>query len=239
VRVLSNDAGVIRNSPRRDTPGAGFDVAPEEIVFGLDLLAPTLTELGVSPEDCVLVAPRPAPRAAVTAPMLDLYDPRAMDAAAIAFLSTVGYTEATDARLRALLRHKPRPMLVCNPDIVSPEPEGIAIEPGFYAHRLAADLGCAPTFLGKPFPGVYAAVLRRCRVYRPTASCVSATHRIRTCSAAPWPAWIRCWWRAGFSGGGGVTATRSARCARRRGWRPPGGRRISRECLAGLTAGGR
>jgi glycerol 3-phosphatase-2 len=160
VRVLSNDAGSDPEQSSARHTRRGFAVAPEEIVFGLDLLAPTLAELGIAPEDCVLVSPRPAPRAAITAPMLDLYDPRAMDASAIAFLSTVGYTLATEARLRRLLRHRQRPVLVCNPDIVSPEPEGIAIEPGYYAHRLAAELGCTPTFLGKPFPGVYAAVMR-------------------------------------------------------------------------------
>lgn len=167
VRVLSNDAGSDPPESSARHTRRGFDVKPEEIIFGLDLLDPTLAALGVAPEDCVLVAPRPAPRAAVTAPMLDLEDPRALDAAAIVLLSTVGYTAATDERLRALLRRRMRPLLVCNPDIVSPEPVGIALEPGLFAHRLADTVGAAPIFLGKPFPGVYTALMATLPGVRP------------------------------------------------------------------------
>lgn len=160
LRVLSNDAGSDPEQSSARHTRRGFDVQPEEIVFGLDLMAPTLVDLGVSPERCALIAPRPAPRAAVTAPMCDLFDAAARDAEAIVFLSTVGYADATHARLRSLLRDRPRPLLVCNPDIVSPEPDGVAIEPGYHAHALADELGCAPLFLGKPFPGVYERVLQ-------------------------------------------------------------------------------
>ena len=159
VRVLSNDAGSDPPESSARHTRRGFDVKPEEIVFGLDLMEPTLAVLGIAAEDCVLVAPRPAPRDPLTSRMLDLDAPGALEAAAIVLLSTVGYTAATDERLRVLLRHRLRPMLVCNPDIVSPEPVGIALEPGLFAHRLADDLGVEPIFLGKPFPGVYDAVM--------------------------------------------------------------------------------
>lgn len=159
LRVLSNDAGSDAPQSAARHARRGFDVRPEEIVYGLDLMAPTLETLGIAPEDCALIAPRPAPRAEHTARMCDLSDPRADAARALVLLSSVGYDDATHERLRGLLRARPRPLLVCNPDIVSPEPLGSAIEPGYYAHALAEELGIEPLFLGKPFPGVYERLL--------------------------------------------------------------------------------
>jgi HAD superfamily hydrolase (TIGR01450 family) len=159
LRVLSNDAGSDAPQSAARHARRGFDVRPAEIIYGLDLLGPTLEALAIPPSACALIAPRPAPRAELTEVMCDLAAPGAEAADALVLLSSVGYDEATHARLRALLRARPRPLLVCNPDIVSPEPVGCAIEPGYYAHALADELGIAPEFLGKPFPGVYERLL--------------------------------------------------------------------------------
>jgi len=151
VRVVSNDAGCDPEESAVRHTRRGFPVSPDEIVFGLDLLGLTLARLGVPSARCALIAPRPAPRAAWTQEMIDL----GPAADGVAFLSTVGFGEREYERLAALLRERARPLVVCNPDIVSPEPEGIAVEPGYYAHRLADELGITPFFLGKPFPEIY------------------------------------------------------------------------------------
>ena len=89
-------------------------------------------------------------------------DPAAYDAAsAFVFLSSDGWSERRQTLLQASLGRRPRPLIIGNPDIVSPEPLGMAAEPGFYAHRLAAATGIAPIFCGKPFPPIYAGVAAR------------------------------------------------------------------------------
>jgi glycerol-1-phosphatase len=77
------------------------------------------------------------------------------------FLSSDGWTPARQTLLEASLARHPRPLLVANPDIVSPEPDRCLAEPGYYAHRLAAATGQRPIFCGKPFPAIYDALRGR------------------------------------------------------------------------------
>ncbi len=76
-------------------------------------------------------------------------------------VGSAGWTEARQSLLSAALAARPRPVLVGNPDIVAPRVEGLTLEPGHYAHRLAGLPGVAPAFFGKPFPEVFDLALSR------------------------------------------------------------------------------
>ncbi|MFQ5566117.1 MAG: HAD-IIA family hydrolase [Paracoccaceae bacterium] len=89
-------------------------------------------------------------------------DPAEYDAAdGFVLLSTGGWNRARQDLLLASLRARPRPVLVGNPDLVSPREDGLAAEPGFYAHEIADLTGCAPEFYGKPFANVFELVRER------------------------------------------------------------------------------
>jgi ribonucleotide monophosphatase NagD (HAD superfamily) len=140
----------------------GFDFRLDEIVTGLDLLPGTLARLAL-PTPLGLIADPPAPCRAITGAMLPLGDdPADYDrVSGVVFLSSDGWSEARQARLEASLARRPRPLLVGNPDIVSPEPGYMNCEPGYYAHRIAAATVVEPVFLGKPFAPVYERARRR------------------------------------------------------------------------------
>lgn len=82
-------------------------------------------------------------------------------------LSALDWTEHRQNRLVKALRESQRPVLVGNPDLVAPRPEGLSLEPGWYAHRLADELGIKPVFYGKPFKNAFDVVLQRFPDYEP------------------------------------------------------------------------
>ncbi len=74
---------------------------------------------------------------------------------AFALLGSGSWTEARQTRLQTALRARPREVWVGNPDVVAPRLDGFSVEPGHYAHRLAALPGVTVRFFGKPFGNVY------------------------------------------------------------------------------------
>lgn len=163
LRRLGKRILVASNDGTRDTAaaaarhrGRGFDFAEAEIVAGIDLLPEALAQL---PQDAAigLIADRPAPYPALTGPMRLLDDHAAAydQVAAVVFLSSDAWSEARQELLQSSLAQRPRPLIVGNPDIVSPEPWGMTVEPGFYAHRIADATAVRPTFCGKPFSKIY------------------------------------------------------------------------------------
>lgn len=155
LRVLSNDASgekarAVANHRRR-----GYDFTAAEIVAGLDLLPQALERLAL-PAPLGLIADPPAPVSALP-PMQALGDDAAEydRVSGVVFLSSDGWSERRQAILAASLRRRPRPLIVCNPDIASPGSERLNAEPGFYAHRLAEEIGMAPVFCGKPEHDIY------------------------------------------------------------------------------------
>ena len=78
-----------------------------------------------------------------------------------AFLSCNNWTEARQGLLTACLAHKPRPLVVCNPDIASPEGDMLDAEPGYFAHRVADETAVVPILCGKPEAAIYRRALAR------------------------------------------------------------------------------
>jgi HAD superfamily hydrolase (TIGR01450 family) len=160
LRVLSNDASGDKARALGNHRRRGYDFAADEIVSGLDLLPDRLQEMQLR-ASVGLIADPPAPMPKITRDMLVLGDHgRAYDeASSFVFLSADGWTERRQGLLRDSLRLRPRPIIVCNPDIASPNGTSQNAEPGFYAHRLAAETKVVPIFCGKPFSEIYVRAL--------------------------------------------------------------------------------
>jgi glycerol 3-phosphatase-2 len=162
LTVLSNDGGSDKDMAVAKHRRRGFDFSADEILAGIDLLPETLRNLP-APERLGLIADDPLPLASLTGRMQRLGDRASAydDVEGFVFLSSDEWSEERQAMLRASLARRRRPLVVGNPDIVSPGPDAFYAEPGFYAHRLAADLGIAPIFLGKPYPAIYRRLAER------------------------------------------------------------------------------
>lgn len=160
--VLSNDGTREPSAAAARHRARGFDFSPDEIVVGIELLPDVLAGLATA-GPLGLIGDPPAPFPALTDAMLPLGDDRAAydRVGGVVFLSSDGWSEARQSLLEQSLARRPRPLVIGNPDIVSPEPGAMAAEPGYYAHRLADATGIAPIFCGKPFPPIYARVRLR------------------------------------------------------------------------------
>jgi glycerol-1-phosphatase len=169
LRQAGKRLAVLSNSGSRDAEmGAarlrrmGFDFAAAEIVSGLDLVPAALAALALAPPiGCIAGAATVLP--ALTSSMLPLGDDAAAydRVSAVVFLSTGAWSEARQALLQSSLTRRPRPLVVANPDIASPEPQGMAAEPGWYAERIAAATGAPIIACGKPHAAIYARLSAR------------------------------------------------------------------------------
>jgi glycerol 3-phosphatase-2 len=150
--VLSNDGTREPAAAAARHRGRGFDFGDDELVVGIELLPGVLAQLAPA-ASIGLIADAAPPFRRLTAAMLPMADdPQVYDAvSAFVFLSSDRWSAARQALLQASLRRRPRPLIVGNPDIVSPAAAGMAVEPGYYAHRIAAATGIQPIFCGKPF----------------------------------------------------------------------------------------
>jgi HAD superfamily hydrolase (TIGR01450 family) len=166
--VLSNDASADKASAVAKHRRRGFDFAAEDLIAGLDLLPETLARLALD-APAGLIADPPAPMQALTGAMPILGDDPAPyeRVPAIAFLSADRWSEQKQALLRESLMRRPRPLVVCNPDIASPDRHMLNAEPGYYAHRIADETGVAPILCGKPEGGIYQRALARLAGVRP------------------------------------------------------------------------
>jgi len=160
--VLSNDAAVDKAGAVAKHRRRGYDFRAEETIAGLDLLPETLAELALEAPPGLIADP-PVPMEALTGAMPALRDDPATfeRVPAIAFLSADGWSEHRQDLLRDSLTRRPRPLIVCNPDIASPEGHLLNAEPGYYAHRIADETAVPPILCGKPEGGIYRRALER------------------------------------------------------------------------------
>jgi glycerol-1-phosphatase len=160
--VLSNDGTRAPAAAAARHRARGFDFADDELAVGIELLPGVLAQLAPT-APVGLIADAQAPPGMLPASTLPIADdPQAYDAAAaFVFLSSDLWTGKRQGLLQASLERRPRPLIVGNPDIVSPNPDGMTTEPGYYAHRIAAAIGISPIFCGKPFAPIYARLAAR------------------------------------------------------------------------------
>jgi HAD superfamily hydrolase (TIGR01450 family) len=175
--VLSNDASTDKASAVAKHRRRGFDFAAEDLIAGIDLLPETLARLALEAPPGLIADP-PAPMQALTGAMPILTDdPEPYEhVPAIAFLSADRWSEQKQVLLRESLMRCPRPLIVCNPDIASPDRHMLNAEPGYYAHRIADETGVVPILCGKPEGGIYQrALARHARVRPERVLCVGDT----------------------------------------------------------------
>jgi glycerol-1-phosphatase len=166
--VLSNDAATDKATAVENHRRRGYDFRAEEIIAGLDLLPETLASLALEAPPGLIADP-PVPMQALTGAMPALGDNPATyeRVPAIAFLSADHWSERKQDLLRDTLLRQPRPLIVCNPDIASPDAHLLNAEPGYYAHRIADETGEPPILCGKPDGAIYRKALARLDGVRP------------------------------------------------------------------------
>ena len=77
-------------------------------------------------------------------------------------LRSGAWTVERHRRMAEALRDVPRPVLVANPDVSAPFPDGsFSAEPGYWAIRLEAETGVGCDRFGKPFPQAFDLALAR------------------------------------------------------------------------------
>jgi len=156
VMVVSNAAGHPHAALMAKYARLGFDFAPEDVITSRKTLLAALR--AAPPRHWGLMAAEALGRADLEGIALSYLaeDPAPYDAAeAFLLLGSAAWTETRHALLEAALQKRPREIWVGNPDIVAPREHGFSVEPGHFAHRLAAATGVAPRFFGKPFANIF------------------------------------------------------------------------------------
>ncbi|WP_299443427.1 HAD-IIA family hydrolase [uncultured Rhodospira sp.] len=166
VCVLTNDvthepAGVAAGLRRR-----GLDIRADDVISGRDLLPDALAAVGGGAGwGVIAIHPRD-----ITArfPSLSVVEDLAAGSPSdwdhidgFVLVDCFHWTEADLAAFRALMRHRPRPLIIPNPDVACPYDGALTIEPGSLALAAARQHGVAVRFLGKPFPALYERVKAR------------------------------------------------------------------------------
>lgn len=162
VMVLTNAASTPRAALVDKYARLGFAFAPEDVVSSRGVMLDTLR--AEPPLSWGVMAPEHLQGGDLDDLRLEYLEdaPGPYERAeAFLLLGSAGWTEDRQARLERALSDRPRPVLVGNPDLVAPRATGFSIEPGHYAHRLAALPGVAPRFFGKPFANIFEHALAR------------------------------------------------------------------------------
>jgi HAD superfamily hydrolase (TIGR01450 family) len=161
--ILSNAATSTQAQLVAKYRAMGFCVEADQVVSSRMVLTAELDDLRPA-STWGIVAPAAADLTDLKVPWLglDAAQPGQMKtnlarAEAVVLLSARGWTDQAQALLEEGLGQDPRPVWVANPDIVSPREAGMALEPGYFAHRLADRTGIEPVFFGKPFSNAFAA----------------------------------------------------------------------------------
>ncbi len=161
--VLTNAASYTRAAALEKYRRLGFDFAPDEVVASRDVAAAALSRWPARHLWAAITAPGarfddiPARVQALDA------DPGLLTRAdGFLFLGAEGWDATRQAALAAALSApRPRPLVVANPDIVAPREGGLTLEPGHFAHEIAAATGQPPAFFGKPYPEAFDAAIER------------------------------------------------------------------------------
>ena len=152
IRILSNAASYDHTGATRKFRALGMQVSSDEIVTSRDAalagLGPGLWGCITAPSDDLSDIPAPTLRLGDEAEAYDRVD-------GVLFLSTEVWTDTRQARLRASLMARPRPLVIANADLAAPRDHGFSLEPGHFGHLLADEGLTDIRFFGKPFPEVY------------------------------------------------------------------------------------
>ena len=163
VMVLTNGAGRPSRQNARRYKEWGLDIPEELVVSSRDALEASLA-----------AQPRPGLWGVMAQPDSELEtlpvetalleDDEALyrRAAGFIFIRSEGWSTARHRLLAEALRESPRPVLVANPDVSAPYPDGrLSAEPGYWALRIEAETGVRCEPYGKPFAPAFELALSR------------------------------------------------------------------------------
>ncbi|GEO80101.1 HAD hydrolase-like protein [Pararhodospirillum oryzae] len=162
--VVTNDVTHPPEAVAARLAALGLPVAPDEVISGRSVLPEALAPFEDGRDFAVLGHDPGAVVERLPATRVGTYETTDLDdAAGFILVDTNDWEDDTpERRLIETLRARPRPLVVCNPDITCPFRGRLSLEPGYVAFPLAAALPPGMVrFLGKPWPGVYAQVRAR------------------------------------------------------------------------------
>ena len=163
VMVLTNGAGRPSRQTARRYRRWGIDIPDRLVVSSRDALEASLAARprtglwGVMalPDSVLETLP-------VETALLDDDEELYRRADGFIFIRSEGWTPARHELLAQALRESPRPLLVANPDVSAPYPNGrCSAEPGYWALRIETEAGVACERHGKPFASAFELALAR------------------------------------------------------------------------------
>ena len=160
--VLSNGASYGGNANVEKFNGLGYDFSSDELVSSRIAAERALADYG----DAILwgaMAKGDYHPSEFKQPSVKLADDGATydEVTGFLLLSTLDWNSQRSSLLEASMAKNPRPVLVANPDIVSPREDHFGMEPGYVGHRLIEKFGAQVQFHGKPFGSVFDIVEER------------------------------------------------------------------------------
>ena len=163
VMVLTNGAGRPARWTARRYAAWGVDMPEGLVVSSRDALE---AELAARPRPGIwgVMAKPGSELGTLPVETAELGEDDALyrDADGFILLRSGDWTVERQRRLGEALRRAPRPVLVANPDVSAPYPDGsFSAEPGYWAIRLEAETGVRCERFGKPFAPVFDLALAR------------------------------------------------------------------------------
>lgn len=157
--VLTNAASDTREAALNKYRSLGFDFSADEVVASRDVCAARLVSASVNRWGAISTGIDSYADLGADVVRWTADDQPAVDG--FLMLSSARLDDETAKALREALAENNRPLFVANPDIVAPRETGLSLEPGFYAHQIADEIGIAPVFFGKPFGNAFDDVMAR------------------------------------------------------------------------------
>ena len=153
VMVLTNGAGRPSRVTARRYAGWGLDMPERLVVSSRDALEASLAAYPRRGLWGVMALPdSELETLPVETALLEDDEALYRCAAGFIFIRSEGWSTARHQLLAKALRASPRPVLVANPDVSAPYPDGrYSAEPGYWALRIEAETGVRCELYGKPF----------------------------------------------------------------------------------------
>ncbi|MFN0114204.1 MAG: HAD-IIA family hydrolase [Paracoccaceae bacterium] len=156
LTVLTNAASYSRSGVVAKYRKLGFDFTPDEVISSRDIAAGRIAALYPG-GTWAAIAAEGDDFHDIPAPCRDaLADPSALASAdGILLLSSQRRTPGLTARIAKALAHRPRPLVIANPDLVAPREDRLSTEPGFHAHAILDAQPLTVHWFGKPFSDAF------------------------------------------------------------------------------------
>lgn len=164
IIVLTNGATLDQTGAVAKVKGFGFDIESEDVISSRSAL-----HVGLQGFDPGMLWGIMAPPHAnchtlgIDHVLLDEAPETFSKVDGFIMLSAHDWSPGQQVLLQTALAKKARPVLVGNPDLVSPQRGELFVEPGYYAWCVYEETGVVPQSFGKPHPQVFEQAKHRIR----------------------------------------------------------------------------